>query len=117
MRARRPISQRSELNAECRFPISGGDAAIAKRLKHLRACKSRRLVESVHSFPEIEEHREVKECLLRSERQRRASERRVLFQFWHPYEEHVVYFSVLESHRAGNTAHFLEHRALTWSRG
>src|SRR4051794_23681465 len=112
MRARRPGSQRSELNAESRFPISGGNAAIAKGLENLRTRKGCRLIESVHSFAEIQQHRDVKECLFRSERQRRAGERRVLFELWHAQEKRVVYFSVLESHGADNAAHFLKHRAL-----
>src|SRR5580765_7227815 len=98
MRARRPLSQRSELEAECRFPIRGSYPTIAKRLKNLRTRKGCRLIESVHSFPEIQQHREVKECLLRPERQRRAAERRVVFQLWHAKEKYVVYFPVLESH-------------------
>ena len=118
MRARGPVCQRCQFDAKCCLPIIGADPAICEGLKNLSAGKrGHRLVQCIDFVPEVEQYRQVKKGLFRSQRSGRPGERGIMLQLWHPEEKDVVYLPVLESHGTSDAAHVLKHRGLAWSWG
>src|SRR6266550_4285320 len=74
-----------------------------------------RLVQCIDFVSEVEQYRQVKKGLFRSQRSGRPGERGIMLQLWHPEEKDVVYLPVLESHGTSDAAHVLKHRGLAWS--